>query len=83
MPIADTNQRHRARIRRGRTVRYNPTTAQAAANGAGPWFASITNIDAAVRFPAQIDGFVLRADGTTAALSNVLIGGGSGQASLI
>jgi len=83
MPIADTNQRHRARIRRGRIVRYNPTAAQAAANGSGPWFATVSNIDAAVRFPARIDGFVVRADGTTAALSDVTVGGGLGQASLI
>ena len=82
MPIADTTQRGRARIRRGRSVRYNPTTVEAAANGAGPWFGTVSNIDASVRFPAQIDGFVVRADGTSAALSNVRLGGAPGQASL-
>ena len=36
----------RARIRRGRTVAYNPTAAEELANGVGPWLGMITEVNA-------------------------------------
>lgn len=82
MPIVlDTKQRGRARVRRAKAVSYTPTAAQAGANGEGPWLGFIANVDApSPRFPAQVDLTVVRGDASTAAVANVKLGGGLGQA---
>jgi len=36
----------RARIRRGRTVSYTPTSTEVTASGAGPWMGVITDVNA-------------------------------------
>ena len=53
----------RARLRVGRPVAYNPTAAEAAASGEGPWPAMITDVDAdgAVDLLCHIPGDALGA----------------------
>lgn len=63
----------RSRIRVGRRVAYIPTASEAAAGGGSPWPAVITSV---VSRAGHVNLAVTKTDGSSAALTDIPLGGG-------